>query len=149
MNELYYRDPFMDMFKQIEALTDFNFDEASRGLKKLIRRPHDLITKKDKDGKIVSYDLRVVYTPFKKSDIKVSIVKNELLVKCGSENIEKDDELIYCGISKQSYEFSLPLADTIDTTKITAKAEDGILYISLPVKAEIPEELKTINIDIA
>ena len=45
----------------------------------------------------------------------------------------------YCGISHQSYEFSIPLSDTVDSKKISAKADDGILYINLPVK-EIEEK---------
>ena len=40
----------------------------------------------------------------------------------------------YCGISHQAYSFTIPLSDMVDINGISAKAEDGILYIDLPVK---------------
>lgn len=129
-----YSNGFSDMFRELEAMMNYNFNKESKGLKKLISRPHNLITRKSEDGTIESFDLEVVYTPFAKSEVKVELLNNVLSVKCGSDNKVKDEDMTYCGISHQSYEFSLPLADTIDTTKISAKAEDGILYISLPLK---------------
>ena len=134
MNELMFSDPFANMFKEMEAIMDFDFSRQSRGLKKLIKRPHNLITNKDENGKVTSFDLEVVYTPFKKSECKVKIQDNVLSVECGSENKVKDADMDYCGISHQSYSFALPLAECIDTKLITAIAEDGMLYINLPVK---------------
>ena len=139
MNELLFHDPFSNMFKEMEALMDFEFKRESRGLKKWIKKPHNLITRKDENGKVIGFALEVVYTPFKKSDVKVEILDGILTVKCGSENKVKDEDMDYCGISHQSYEFSIPLSDTVDSKKISAKADDGILYINLPVK-EIKEK---------
>ena len=56
--------------------------------------------------------------------------------------------MTYCGISHQSYEFSLPLAENIDTAKISAKAEDGILYISLPVKKAEEKKTEALQIEV-
>ena len=134
MNELMFGDPFANMFKEMEALMDFDFTRESKGLKKLIKRPHNLITNKDENGKVTSFDLEVVYTPFKKNECKVTVLDNVLSVNCGSENKVKDDKMDYCGISHQSYSFALPLAECVDTKAISAKAEDGMLYINLPVK---------------
>lgn len=136
MNELMFRDPFANMFKNLEAIMDFDFGRESRGLKKYIPRPHDLLTVKDENGKVKNYEIHVVYTPFRKDEVKVEAKDNVLTVKCGSENKIENKDMDYCGISHQSYEFSLPLSDTIDMNAIEAKAEDGILYITLPVKAE-------------
>ena len=140
--------PFSNMFRNLEALMDFDFNREPRGLKKWVKRPHNLITKKDKDGKIESYQLETVYTPFKKDEVKVQILDNILSVKCGSENKIKDEEMDYCGVSRQSYEFSIPLSDSIDIAKIQAKAEDGMLYITLPVKQVIEEKKTPLQIDI-
>ena len=138
MNELMMRhDPFMpfdNMFRNLEAMMDFDFNKESRGLKKWIRRPHNLVTKKDENGKIIGYEVSVVYTPFKKDEVKVEVLDGVLTVNCGTENKVKDEDMDYCGISHQSYSFSIPLADAVDTTAITAKAEDGMLYIDLPTK---------------
>jgi len=134
-NDIIFRYPFMNnMFKEIEALMDFDFNNESKGLRKIISRPHNLITRKDKDGKISSFELQVVHTPFKKSEVKVNVLDNVLSVQCGTENKIKDKDMDYCGISHQSYQFSLPLSEQIDTKTITAHAEDGVLYVNLPVK---------------
>lgn len=129
-------DEMDNMFKRVDAM--FNYPRSStfanQGLKAIIRRPHNLITKKDKDGNVESYDIEVVYTPFSKDEVKVEVLDHVLTVKCGSENKVKDEDMDYCGISHKSYEFSFPLADTVDEKAITAKAEDGILYINFPVK---------------
>ena len=149
MSELMLNDawfPFGNMFKNLEAVMDFDFNKESRGLKRWIKRPHNLITKKDKDGKIEKYQLELVYTPFKKDEVKVEVLEGVLNVKCGSENKIKDEDMDYCGISHQSYSFSIPLADAIDVNAIEAKAEDGILYIELPVKKL--EEKKALPISI-
>ena len=149
MSELMLNDawfPFGNMFKNLEAVMDFDFNKESRGLKRWIKRPHNLITKKDKDGKIEKYQLELVYTPFKKDEVKVDVLEGVLNVKCGSENKVKDEDMDYCGISHQSYSFSIPLADEIDVNAIEAKAEDGILYIELPVKKS--EEKKALPISI-
>ena len=71
--------------------------------------------------------------------MNVSVENNVLTVKCGKENKIKDEAMDYCGVSYQSYEFSVPLADNVDTTKITAKAEDGMLRIDMPLKEQLPE----------
>ena len=121
--------PFGNMFKNLEAVMDFDFNKESRGLKRWIKRPHNLITKKDKDGKIEKYQLELVYTPFKKDEVKVEVLEGVLNVKCGSENKVKDEDMDYCGISHQSYSFSIPLADEIDVNAIEAKAEDGSSFV--------------------
>lgn len=118
----------------------------NRGLRNLIRKPHNLITSKDKNGKVTGYKLETVYTPFSKDDIKVEIQNNILTVKCGKENKIKDEEMDYCGVSYQSYEFSLPLSESVDTQKITAKAEDGMLRIDIPNKVEKEDKDKIIEI---
>lgn len=124
-----------NMFKRMDAMMSYPLSAIeNRGLKSLIKRPHNLITKKDDNGNVIGHAVEVVYTPFKRDEVKVEVLDHVLTVKCGSENLAKDESMDYCGISRQSYEFSIPLAETIDCTAITAKAEDGVLYIDLPVK---------------
>lgn len=147
MNTLIYRDPFANMFRELEALMNFDFNQESKGLKN-IRRPHELYVRKDDNGEVTSYDLAVVYTPFKKSDVKLEVLDNVLSVTCGTENIEKDPDVVFSSISHQSYNFALPLNDTIDITKISAKADDGVLYVTLPVKAPEEKKVKPLTIDI-
>lgn len=136
---------FMDIFN------GYPFKEskiANTGLRNCIARPHNLINIKDKDGKVTAQKLSVVTTPFKKDDVKVSVLDNILTVKCGSENKvdEENEEVIYRGISQQTYEFSLRIADNVDKDKITAENADGVLTIILPIMKK--EEPKPLMIDV-
>jgi len=124
-----------NMFNWMDAMFNYQLSSiGNRGLKPVINRPHNLITKRDENGKVIGYTIEVVYTPFRKDEVKVEVEDRNLTVRCGAENKVKDDNMDYCGISYQSYKFTIPLANDIDVNAIDAKAEDGILKIQLPVK---------------
>ena len=140
-------DDMNNMFKRMDAMMNYPLSSlGNRGLKNIIHRPHNLITKKDENGNVIGYSIEVVYTPFKRDEVAVEVLDNVLTVRCGNENREKDESMDYCGISRQTYEFSIPLAETIDHQSISAKAEDGILYIDLPMKKI--EEKKSVPLTI-
>lgn len=123
---------------------------SESGFRNVIKRPHSLINVKDDYGNVIAQRLEVTTTPFKKDDVKVKISQNMLTVTCGTENIKdaKNEEVVYRGISSQSYTFALSLAKNVDQRKITAENRDGILKITLPLIIEKPEEPETIEIDI-
>jgi len=144
-------DPFAGLFPSIfddDFFADFRDNFASRGLKKIIQRPHDLVNVKDEKGNVVGQKLSLVYTPFKKDQIKVTVNDGMLTVSIGDEKKEekKDEngEIVYKGISTQATRFSLKLTDQIDKAAVTAKAEDGMLHINLPFvkKAEEPKQIE-------
>lgn len=107
----------------------------NRGLKRVIGRPHSLITKKDKDGNVTGWALELPYTPFKKSEVNVEVKDNALVVTCGTENKTRDEEMDFSDISYQMFNFSIPLSDNVDVSKISAVADDGMLRVELPAKA--------------
>lgn len=128
------------MWRNMDALFNYPLlaDESkfeTRGLKQIIKRPHNLITKKDDKGTVTGYALELPYTPFKKDEVNVEVKDNVLMVTCGSENKVRDEEMDFSNISYQSFSFSIPLSDTVDVKNISAKAEDGMLRIDLPAKA--------------
>ena len=144
-------DPFAGFFPTIfddDFFASFRDNFASRGLKKIIQRPHDLMNVKDENGNVVGQKLSLVYTPFKKDQIKVTVDGDMLSVAIGDEKKEekKDEngEVVYKGISTQSTRFALKLTDQIDKNHIDAKAEDGMLHIDLPFvkKAEEPKQIE-------
>lgn len=115
------------------------------GLKSVIKRPHSLINVKDEDGNVTAQRLEIVTTPFKKDDVKVSVLDDTLSVECGSENqtLGENEEIVYRGISAQSYSFSLRLAPNVDQSGITAENKDGVLKITLPIiKKEKPKSIE-------
>lgn len=143
-----------DMFALLDMLTNPNsakvINYQSSGLRSF-NRPHDLTTIVDKDtGEIQSYVISMVYTPFAKEDISVktkvdrdgprliiSINKSENS-KYATEKFDVDLEknnlhCQYCGISKKSMYYELPVSDRIVLKDVSVKAEDGILTIILPV----------------
>lgn len=138
----------------IDALTNPITENVKRiqdsGFKKLINRPHNLINIKDKDGTVTGQRLELVTTPFKTEDIKVTVTDGILSVECGNDikDCNEFEEIIYRGISKQSYSFQLKLADTIDQTKIKANNKDGILKIDLPLKKVEDKKPETIVINL-
>jgi HSP20 family molecular chaperone IbpA len=140
-----YKDPIwelMDMFSY-----PFERKIQNNGLRN-VKRPHNLVNVKDDDGNIIAQKLTVVTTPFSKDDVKVTVADNMLSVTCGAENKydKENEDVIYRGISSQSYSFALQLSPTVDKKNITAENKDGMLTISLPVKKE--EEKKPDVIDI-
>lgn len=114
-----------------------------------IKRPHNLVNVKDENGNIIAQKLSVVTTPFKKEDVTAQVVGDTLVVKCGSENVKdaENEEVIFRGISAQSYEFSLKLSKTVDKNRISGENIDGVLTITLPLIRE--EEKIPDAIDIA
>ena len=148
-------DPFIGLFPSIfddNFFADFRDNFASRGLKKIISRPHDLVNVKDADGNVIGQKLSLVYTPFKKDQIKVTMEGDMLSVSIGDEKKEetKNDsgEIVYKGISTQSTRFALKLADQIDKAAISAKAEDGMLHIDLPFLKKEVKEPKIVEISV-
>lgn len=128
------------MWRNLDAMFNYPLlaDDSkfkTRGLRSIISRPHNLITKKSKDGKVTAFQLEVPYTPFTKDEVNVEVKDRVLTVSCGAENKTKDEEMDFSSISYQNFTFSLPLSDCIDINGITATANDGMLRIYLPAKA--------------
>ena len=145
-----YKDPIWEMMDWFNR----PFGErkiSDNGLKSVIKRPHNLVNLKDPDGNVVAQQLAVVTTPFKKEDVKVTVLDNILSVQCGAENLkdEEYEDVLYRGISSQTYTFQLKLAPSVDQKAITAENKDGILKINLPLKTVQPKKPEEIEIKIA
>jgi len=138
-------------FNMIDELMDEFFNGATTvkpAIGSIIKRPYNLLTEKDKDGDVSKYVLEVVYTPFKKDDVDISIEDNVLHFKCDTKTEKKDskEEVVYRGISSQGFSFALPFVEDIDIEKIEAKAEDGIVRIVFPVTEQSKPVRKSIKL---
>lgn len=139
-----YRDPVWEMMDFFA--NPFERKITNKGLSN-IHKPHNLTNVKDGEGNIVAQKLTVVTTPFKKDEVKVRLAGDVLSVQCGTENAEdaENEDVIYRGISSQSYSFALKLGESIDKTAIKAENKDGLLTINLPyvvVEEKKPEEIE-------
>jgi len=120
---------------------------ANSGLKPLINRPHNLYVEHNDKGVITKYGMKIVYTPFSKKDVHVSVKNNNLVIEIGRENIPAEKDCIYCNISKHCERITMGLSNwNIDVDEISAKCDDGILTIEMPVKAEQPRASREITV---
>lgn len=147
-NIMEMRDPIWELMDIFSGHPFKDGKITNTGLRSCISRPHNLVNVKDKDGNVVAQKLEVVTTPFKKDEVKVTVRDNILNVSCGTTNKADDEneDVIYRGISQQTYEFSLRIAENVDKSRITAENVDGILTIVLPIVKK--EEQKALVIDV-
>lgn len=123
----------VDNFFQ-ENLSRF-FDEDVRVLKSLNVRGAVPVNIGETDK---AYELQVIAPGIKKDDFKISVSDDMLTV--GFERRQEDQQ----GSDKkrwlrreyrhESFSRSFPLDDAIDSDRIAAKYEDGVLYLELPKK---------------
>ena len=142
-------DDMFDMFDLMSAAFcgGYNGKFENKGLRSIISKPHNLYTLKNEKGEITSYVIKLVYTPFSKNDISVDVKNDVLTVSIGKENKQDEEGLIYKSISTQCSTFSFKITDAnVDTKAINAKADDGILTITLPVVQK--KEIESYNITI-
>jgi molecular chaperone IbpA len=91
------------------------------------------------------YDIEMAVTGFEKSEIEVSVERNELTIR--GERRETDvqiPEYLHRGLALRNFERSFTLAEHMKV--ISAEIKNGVLTIRL--EREIPEELKPRVIDI-
>ena len=96
-----------------------------------------------------SYALEVIAPGMQKEDFKIAIEKDLLTIsyekKESSE--EKTDKYIRKEFSMNSFKRSFTLNEKLNADAVTAKYENGILYVNIP-KAEVKTvEVKTVEIN--
>ena len=134
-----------DKSRKVNKMLHNIFDDVIDAMS-ISKSYYNLYTVKSEDGKITEWKIELVYTPFKKEDISVNVSGGLLSVEIGTENKTKDKDFVYQGISNQYTKFSFSLSDKIDTDNITAKANDGILTITMPVKEIVPKPTRKIEL---
>jgi HSP20 family protein len=83
----------------------------------------------------VGYVIRAEMPGVGKDGLEISVDRGELLILGRRKPIEVTGELIYREIRSRDFRRVYELAPSIDSTKITANIDQGILTVTLP-KAE-------------
>jgi HSP20 family protein len=83
----------------------------------------------------VGYVIRAEMPGVEKDGLEISVDRDELLILGRRKPIEVIGELIYREIRPHDFRRVYELAPSIDSTKITANIDQGILTVTLP-KAE-------------
>jgi len=94
-----------------------------------------------------TFDLEVAAPGFKKEDFKLAVDENVLTISAEMKEAkeEKNDRYTRKEFSQVSFSRSFNLPEALETEKIKAVYENGILNITLPKKEEVkstPKEIK-------
>lgn len=89
-----------------------------------------------------SFSVELAAPGLNKNDFKINLENNLLTIECSKEDKkeEKDERFTKREFCYSSFQRSFTLPNTIDTNKIDAKYEDGVLKINLPKKEEAKEK---------
>jgi HSP20 family protein len=112
------------------------------GLSRSVRVP---VNVKETDK---SYEMELVAPGLRKEDLKLNVSGDLLTVSFehkGEDN-QQNEGWLKREYRYQSFSRSFSLDDTVDTNKITAKYQDGILHLSLPKKEGAQRISKNIEV---
>ncbi|HEV8504954.1 MAG TPA: Hsp20/alpha crystallin family protein [Chitinophagaceae bacterium] len=110
------------------------FDNDSNFWNRTFRMPAVNITE-DKD----EYNVSLAVPGMKKDDFKIDVDGNMLTISCEKDETkeEKDKKYTRKEYSYSSFSRSFTLPDEVNSEKIDARYENGLLRISLPRKEEV------------
>ena len=92
--------------------------------------------------------MEVVAPGFLKEDIKIALDNYKLTIsgEKRSEEDNKTEKLIRNEYKFQSFKRSFTIDEKTDVENISAKFENGVLTLNLPMKGEVKEVAKEISI---
>ena len=96
-----------------------------------------------------AYTLDVVAPGFEKADFKNNVEAKTLTVSAEKKEEKTEDgkKQVRKEFSYRSFQRSFTLDDAIDTEKINAKYENGVLALTLPKKEDSVEKAKEITVE--
>ncbi|QOW11869.1 Hsp20 family protein [Kaistella flava (ex Peng et al. 2021)] len=96
------------------------------------------------------FEIQVAAPGIKKQDFKINLDRNVLSIssenKSENEEVDKDGNFTKREFNYSSFSRSFTLPELVETDKIEATYEDGILKVSVPKKEIYSPTLKTIEI---
>jgi len=94
-----------------------------------------------------SYELSVYATGFDKSNIKLRIADESLYISGSRELPDPAPQFTQQEFPVKNFERVVTLNGQVDTSKISARQENGVLYISLPKTELAKQPEQVINVD--
>jgi HSP20 family protein len=96
-----------------------------------------------------SYDLSLVAPGLQKEDFRIQVEKGILSITYDhKEETEQKNEgrWIRTEFKSRSFKRSFSLGEETDATHVSARYQDGILYLNIPKKSKIPVETRDIHV---
>ncbi len=133
------RDDLWDLRKEVDRLFREFIEGPTRDRETIYLPALDIYEEEDKV--VIEAEIPGV----NKEDIKINVEDNVLTIKAEKKKEEKvkDKDIIYEEIAYGMYAREIELPHTVDTEKIEAVYENGVLKISLPKKEEVkPKQIE-------
>ena len=95
-----------------------------------------------------SYQLEVAVPGFEKSDFKINLDAGVLTISTerAEISVKENNKVIRREFSTKAFKRSFTVDEKIDSENISARYENGILYVELPKKEQVRVGAKEINI---
>lgn len=139
MNVVKFRNPYYATNGNLidELFDSFLSNDYHENYLQNSRKPATNVFETEKDFRI-----ELMLPGFAKEDVQMNYHKNLLTIKVEKEGNEENNEYKYSHREFSAYNFekSFKLPNTVDTEKIDAKFENGILTVVLPKKEEAVEK---------
>ncbi len=134
--------------KSFDGLMNELFNELPATFGKTMREdvlgfpPVNIVEKND------FYNLQVFVPGFEKTDFSIKLEGNILTVSAEKKEstVPETEKVIRKEFSSKSFKRNFTLDEKIDAVNISAKYENGILYVGLPKKEEVKASSSEIKI---
>jgi HSP20 family protein len=107
-------------------------NETSSGPQRYVT-PVTMITKTSDEAYVIEAEMPGV----SKEGIEISVEANELTLIGHKQTVEGSGRPVYREITRADYRRVFELDGSIDTTKITARIENGLLTVRLPMSEAV------------
>lgn len=97
-----------------------------------------------------TYEMELVAPGLRKEDFQLNVTRDMLTVSFEEKNENKETSQqgwVKQEFRKRSFSRSFQLNDSVDINGITARYENGILYLSLPKDEKLKQTSKTIKVE--
>ena len=96
---------------------------------------------RDANNVVNAFKVRMVYAPYKKTDVDIQVEHDRVVVNVGQANkgATESEDVVFIGYERKPFKVSIPFEylvdknEEVDTEHVSARADDGVLEITIPI----------------